>query len=73
MDAFESLVALLLHRDGYWTTTGFKVELTKEEKRRIGRPSSPRWELDVIGYNLNKLIVAIIELADLNRREVGEA
>lgn len=50
MNAFESLVAMLLRRDGYWVQPSFKVELTKEEKRRIGRPSSPRWELDLIAY-----------------------
>ena len=50
MDAFESLVATILERDGYWVRSGFKVELTKEEKREIGRPSSPRWELDIVAY-----------------------
>ncbi len=50
MNAFESLIALLLRRRGYWTRTSFKVELTKPEKRKIGRPSSPRWELDLIAY-----------------------
>jgi hypothetical protein len=42
MDAFENLVAMLLRRDGYWTATSVKVELTKDEKRAIGRVSSPR-------------------------------
>lgn len=59
MDSFESLVAGLLEREGYWVRTGFKVELTKEEKRKIGRPSSPRWELDLIAYKggANELLV----------------
>ena len=35
MDAFENLVATLLRRDGYWTSTAVKVELTKEEKLEI--------------------------------------
>jgi hypothetical protein len=50
MDAFESLVSALLAKEGYWTRTGFKVELTKADKRTIGRPTSPRWEMDVIAY-----------------------
>ncbi len=50
MDSFENIVAHLLQRQGYWVQTSFKVDLTKEEKIRIGRPSSPRWELDVIAY-----------------------
>ena len=59
MDAFESVVAALLERKGYWTRTSVKVELTKEEKRLIGRPSSPRWEIDVVAYkgSTNSLLV----------------
>ena len=41
---------MLLRQQGYWTTTSFKVNLTKDEKRRIGRASTPRWELDVLAY-----------------------
>jgi hypothetical protein len=50
MDAFESLVSMLLRREGYWTTTSLKVKLTKAEKRRIERASTPRWELDIVAY-----------------------
>lgn len=50
MDAFESVVALALRLDGYWTRTSLKVVLTPDEKREIGRPSCPRWEIDVVGY-----------------------
>jgi hypothetical protein len=59
MDAFERVVASLLERDGYWIRPSYKVELTSEEKRLIGRPSSPRWELDLVGYRggENRLIV----------------
>jgi hypothetical protein len=50
MNAFESVVAMVLRREGYWTQTSFKVELSKEQKRAIGRPSSPRWEIDLVAY-----------------------
>ena len=50
MDAFEQLVAEILFDQGYWVQTSVKVDLTKEEKRRIGRHSSPRWEIDVVAY-----------------------
>lgn len=50
MDAFEQVVAEILWREGYWVRTSVKVELTKEEKRAIDLPSSPRWELDVVAY-----------------------
>lgn len=50
MDAFETLIETLFRRQGYWTQTSLKVELTRDEKIAIGRPSSPRWELDVVAY-----------------------
>lgn len=50
MDAFEQVVSEILWMDGYWVRTSIKVDLTKAEKVSIGRPSSPRWELDIVGY-----------------------
>jgi hypothetical protein len=50
MEAFEKLIGGLLEREGYWVRYGFKVELSKAEKRRIGRPSCPRWEIDILAY-----------------------
>lgn len=40
MDAFEQLVSEILWMSGFWVRTPVKVELTKEEKRLIGRQSS---------------------------------
>jgi hypothetical protein len=51
MDAFESLAADIFWSEGYWVRTGVKVELTREEKIRIARPSSPRWEIDLVAYS----------------------
>jgi len=51
MDSFEGLIRLLLEQEGYWTRQSHKVNLTKEEKVKIGKPSIPRPEIDVIGYN----------------------
>ena len=61
MDAFESVIAGILQRQGFWTLTNFKVELTKAEKRKIGRPSSPRWELDVVAYSGRDNELRIVE------------
>lgn len=61
MDAFEQLVSEILWMQGYWVRTSVKVELTKEEKREIGRHSSPRWELDVVGYNARDNTLLIVE------------
>lgn len=51
MDAFEKVVSEILWREGYWVQNSLKVELTKAEKVAIGRPSSPRWELDIVAYS----------------------
>ena len=51
MDAFEQLAAEIFWNEGYWVRTGVKVELTRDEKIRIGRQSAPRWEIDLIAYS----------------------
>ena len=72
MDAFEQAIAQILDEEGYWTRTSYKVELTKEEKRAINRPSSPRWEIDVIAYRPgNNLLLAIECKSYLDSRGVN--
>jgi hypothetical protein len=61
MDAFEELAAQILWMEGYWVRTSVKVELTKEDKKAIGRPSSPRWEIDVVGYSGRDNVLRIVE------------
>jgi hypothetical protein len=61
VDAFEQLVSEILWMEGYWVRTSVKVELTKEEKRRIGLPSAPRWELDIVAYNARDNILRVVE------------
>jgi hypothetical protein len=61
MDAFQRVVVSLLEREGFWVRSSFKVELTKDEKVKIGRPSSPRWELDLVGYRARDNEVRVVE------------
>ncbi|PYU24225.1 MAG: hypothetical protein DMG32_14380 [Acidobacteria bacterium] len=61
MDAFEQLVSEILWMDGYWVRTSVKVELTKKEKVSIGRPSSPRWDLDIVAYSGRDNLLRVIE------------
>ncbi len=61
MDAFEQVVSEILWLEGYWVRTSVKVELTKEEKRLIGRHSAPRWELDIVAYNGRDNILRVVE------------
>lgn len=51
MDSFEQVVATILDRAGYWVRTSVKVNLTRDDKHAIGRPSAPRWEIDVVAYS----------------------
>jgi len=60
MNAFESLVTSLFRSDGYWMYPNYKVKLTGDEKRAIGRHSSPRWEIDTLAYDVrNNRLLAI--------------
>jgi len=61
MDSFEQLVAELLWVDGYWVQTSLKIDLSREEKHTIGRPTSPRWELDVVGYRADTNHLLVLE------------
>lgn len=61
MDSFEQLVATILDRAGYWVRTSVKVNLTREDKHAIGRPSSPRWELDIVAYSGREKELLVVE------------
>ena len=61
MDAFEQLVSEILWMEGYWVRTSVKVELTKKDKISIGRPSSPRWELDIVAYRGRDNLLRVVE------------
>lgn len=61
MDAFEQVVAEILWLQGHWVRTSVKVELSKEEKKRIQRPSSPRWELDIVAYSGRSNLLSVVE------------
>jgi hypothetical protein len=50
VDSFESVVACLIERDGFWTRSSVKVDLTSADKKLIGRESNPRWEIDIVAY-----------------------
>lgn len=40
MASFKALVGSLLEKNSFWVRTSMKVELMKEEKRKIGRRES---------------------------------
>ena len=65
MDAFEQLVSEILWMEGYWVHTSVKVELTPDEKGQIARPSSPRWELDIVAYRGRENLLKVVECKSL--------
>ena len=50
MDYFEGIIKTLLEHEGYWVRQSFKVNLTKQEKRDIGKHSIPRPEIDLLAF-----------------------
>lgn len=54
MNSFEQLVAFLLNQEGFWTLIDYKVNLSKDEKKEIGKSSMPRPEIDILAYKPNE-------------------
>jgi hypothetical protein len=50
VDYFEGIIKTLLEHEGYWIRQPFKVNLTKQEKRDIGKHSIPRPEIDILAF-----------------------
>lgn len=61
MDSFEQIVAKILSEQGYWTKIGYKIELTKEEKRFIENPSMPRPEVDIVAFRPGENLLLWVE------------
>lgn len=61
MDYFESIVKTLLEAEGYWVRSSFKVNVTKEEKRDIGKHSIPRPEIDLLALHFGKNEILALE------------
>jgi hypothetical protein len=61
MDSFEKVVSEILWMQGLWVQTSVKVNLNAEEKVKINRPSSPRWELDVVAYSGRENLLYVVE------------
>lgn len=61
MDHFESIISTLLEAEGYWVRRSFKVNVTKEEKCQIGKPTIPRPEIDLLALCFSKNEVLALE------------
>ena len=61
MDHFEGIITTLLEFQGYWVRKSFKVNLSKEEKKIIGKPTMPRPEIDILALDFYNNKVLVIE------------
>ncbi len=61
MDYFENIVKKIIEEDGYWVQQSVKVNLSKEEKKLIGKHTIPRPEIDLVGYKPSKNELLIVE------------
>ena len=61
MDYFESIIKTLLEHEGNWVRQSFKVNLTKQEKRGIGKHSIPRSEIDLLAFNVKHNQILALE------------
>ncbi len=60
MDYFENLIKTLLEEEYRWVGQSIKVDLSKEEKREVGKPTIPRPEIDLVVFNYkNNEVIAI--------------
>lgn len=62
LDAFENIVAHYLEEEGYWVRQSVKVNITKEDKGEIGKPSMPRPEIDLVALNMRENILVLVEV-----------
>lgn len=65
MDYFEGIIKTLLEHQSYWVRQSFKVCLTRAEKRRIGKPSMPRPEIDLLAHKSGSKEVLALEVKSL--------
>ena len=62
MEKFENIVSTLLEAEGFWVRCAFKVNVTLEEKRQVGKQSSPRPEIDMLAFHLGRNEVLALDV-----------
>lgn len=62
MDAFEQIVGQLLEEDKYWVRYSVKIDLSKDEKKLIGKPTAPRPEIDLVAFDIRANKIFLLEV-----------
>ncbi len=65
MNAFEDIVKLYLEEQGYWVRQSVKVDISIENKRKLGTPSMPRPEIDLVAYKAESNELLLVEVKSL--------
>jgi len=61
MNAFENIVAQYLEEEGYWVRQSVKIDISKEDKERIGKKTMPRPEIDLVALKVKENELLLIE------------
>jgi hypothetical protein len=61
VDHFEGIIRTLLEADHFWVQSSFKVALTLDEKRHIGKATMPRPAIDLLALNFEQNEVLVVE------------
>lgn len=67
MNAFEEIVSLFLEVKGYWVRQSVKVDISKEDKKYIGKFSMPRPEVDLVALSVRENELLLIDAKDAKR------
>lgn len=61
MDSFESIIASFLEERGFWVKRCVKVNISQKDKNKIGLPTMPRPEVDLVAFKPSKRELLLIE------------
>ena len=61
MNSFETVISGILQTEGFWTFTNYRIDLSKDQKVKIGRPTSPRWDIDIVAYQPGSNLLRVVE------------
>jgi hypothetical protein len=62
MNAFENIILKILEEEDYWVRHSVKVDISKKDKKKIGKPSMPRPEIDIVALHFKKNELLLLEV-----------
>ncbi|MBK9413564.1 MAG: hypothetical protein IPN61_09115 [Bacteroidetes bacterium] len=62
MDAFEEIIGHLLREDNFWVQHSVKINLNRQDRHAINKPSSPRPEIDIAAFSPSTDTIYLLEV-----------